>query len=124
MSSSAFVKSPLRRRRCRRTKQTGSYTLARDAAAHIITDYIEDKLVAYHPAVINGVVFNNGQYLAPNPWGPVVDGADILAAAANKEYAKYGFNITYIDDWFDHHAHAGEVHCATNVARDASQKWW
>ncbi|KAM0665040.1 hypothetical protein ACQRIU_006193 [Beauveria bassiana] len=84
----------------------------------------EDKLVAYHPAVINGVVFNDGKYLAPNPWGPVVDGADILAAAANKEYAKYGFNITYIDDWFDHHAHAGEVHCATNVARDASQKWW
>ncbi|KFG87995.1 arginine deiminase type-3 [Metarhizium anisopliae] len=84
----------------------------------------EDLLVAFHPAVINGVVFNNGQYLAPNPWGPVVDRHDLLAEAANKAYAKHGFNITYIDDWFDHHAHAGEVHCATNVARDASKKWW
>ncbi|KAM3499452.1 hypothetical protein MY11210_009611 [Beauveria gryllotalpidicola] len=85
---------------------------------------VDNRVVAFYPAVINGVVYNNGQYLAPNPWGPVIDGSDILAAAASKEYAKLGFNITYMDDWFDHHKKVGETHCGTNVNRDASKKWW
>ncbi|KAG8413595.1 hypothetical protein J3458_012669 [Metarhizium acridum] len=85
---------------------------------------VDNQLVAFHPAVINGVVYNNGKYLAPNPWGPVINGSDILAAASNEQYGKLGFEVTYMDDWFDHHKHAGETHCGTNVARDASKKWW
>ncbi|TWU74235.1 hypothetical protein ED733_004014 [Metarhizium rileyi] len=84
----------------------------------------DNQVVPFHPAIINGVVYNNGKYLAPNPWGPVINGSDILAAAASEAYRKVGFEVTYMDDWFDHHQRVGDTHCGTNVARDASKKWW
>ncbi|OAA32107.1 protein-arginine deiminase type-3 [Moelleriella libera RCEF 2490] len=79
--------------------------------------------LALYPSIINGIVFGNRKYLAPNPWGPVVNATDIIAAGARQAYAKAGFQVTYMDDWYDHHVLMGEVHCGTNVARDASDKW-
>ncbi|OAQ72042.1 protein-arginine deiminase [Pochonia chlamydosporia 170] len=83
-----------------------------------------DGNLAFYPGTINGVVYENRQYLAPNPWGPIIGGQDIMAKAVSEAYAKAGFNVTYMDDWFDHHILAGETHCGSNVARDISQKWW
>ncbi|KAG8405109.1 hypothetical protein J3459_011399 [Metarhizium acridum] len=81
-------------------------------------------MLALHPATINGVVYDNRQYMAPNPWGPIIGGKDILAEALSEAYAKAGFQVTFMDGWFDHHVLNGETHCGSNVDRDASQKWW
>lgn len=37
---------------------------------------------AVYPGIINGVVLNDGNYLAPNPWGPVIHGIDVVAEDA------------------------------------------
>ncbi|KAM3462639.1 hypothetical protein MY5147_009794 [Beauveria neobassiana] len=68
MSSSAFVKSPLRRRRCRRTKQTGSYSLARDAAAHVRRLWSSERATFVMPPVTMSCA-NHVQFvlLTPNP---------------------------------------------------------
>ncbi|KAK2603652.1 hypothetical protein QQS21_004125 [Conoideocrella luteorostrata] len=37
-------------------------------------------LTALYPSAINSIVLNNNGVLAPNPWGPKVDGKDVLTA--------------------------------------------
>ncbi|KAM5342228.1 hypothetical protein ACJ41O_015259 [Fusarium nematophilum] len=83
-----------------------------------------DQVIAHHPGTVNGLVLTDSQVLAPNPWGPVVDGKDILAEAVSMAYAKAGFNITFVDDWFSHHLGGGEVHCGSNSWRRAEAPWW
>ena len=84
-----------------------------------------DQVLAYHPATINGIVLSDSFYLAAKPWGPVVDGKDILAEAVRDVYAKAaGYEVTFIDDWISHHINAGEIHCGSNTWRDASAPWW
>ncbi len=83
------------------------------------------SVVSLYPATINSVVLGNNQILAANPWGPVIDGQDILAAAVNASYAKANYTVRYMDDWFNHHEKVGDVHCGTNVIRDIKgAKWW
>ncbi|OAR01118.1 hypothetical protein LLEC1_06481 [Akanthomyces lecanii] len=83
------------------------------------------NLAALYPAGINSVVMGGNQVLAANPWGPVIDGQDILAAAVNASYAKANYTVRYVDDWFSHHDKYSDVHCATNMIRDfAGAKWW
>ncbi|EGX88147.1 putative protein-arginine deiminase [Cordyceps militaris CM01] len=82
------------------------------------------QVAALYPGCINGVVLSNTQYAAPNPWGPVVDGKDILASAVNAAYAKANFTVHYMDDFFTHHVESGEVHCGSNVIRGTTAKWW
>ncbi|OAA36650.1 arginine deiminase type-3 [Metarhizium rileyi] len=84
----------------------------------------KSRFLALFPETVNGVVYPRGQYMAPNPWGPIIGGKDIIADAVSKAYATVGFNATFMDDWFDHHVQHGETHCGSNTARDASQKWW
>ncbi|PGH20807.1 hypothetical protein AJ80_03434 [Polytolypa hystricis UAMH7299] len=79
---------------------------------------------ALYPAVINGVVLSDTQYLAPNPWGPIVDGRDIMADVVKEVYKKAGFDLIFIDDWNSHHTWGGDVHCGTNMIRDGSRPWW
>ncbi|KAH8168349.1 protein-arginine deiminase (PAD) domain-containing protein [Sarocladium implicatum] len=82
------------------------------------------QTVALYPGIVNGLVLPNKNVLAPNPWGPVIDGEDILAAAANKVYAAAGHNVTYIDDYYTFHVGQGEVHCGTNSWREKDKPWW
>lgn len=84
----------------------------------------EDQVVAHHPATINGVVLSDSFYLAPNPWGPVIDGKDILAEAVRAAYGKANYEVTFIDDWISHHVARGEIHCGSNTWRDAEAPWW
>jgi protein-arginine deiminase len=77
------------------------------------------------PGVINGIVLTGyGTYVAPNPWGPAINGVDVVAEAVKKEYAKLGLNVTFVDDWNSHHNYGGEVHCGTNTVRQMDQPWW
>lgn len=84
----------------------------------------KSRAIAFYPSAINGIVYGNGEYLAPKPWGPNINGKDIIATAVREAYARAGFSVTFMDDWFDHHVLLGQTHGGTNVARDASQKWW
>lgn len=79
--------------------------------------------VSLYPNPINGLVLNNGDILAPTPWGPVIDGVDILAAAVKTIYHKLGFQVSFVDNWNSHHTWGGEVHCGTNVIREG-ERWW
>ncbi|KAI9150756.1 Protein-arginine deiminase type-4 [Paramyrothecium foliicola] len=84
-----------------------------------------DKTIrAFHPAIINGVVLTNSTVLAPNPWGPVIDGRDILLAEAEDIYAKAGYKVIWQDDWFSFHVRLGEIHCGTNTWRSTGGAWW
>ncbi|RSM06259.1 hypothetical protein CDV31_009196 [Fusarium ambrosium] len=82
------------------------------------------QLVAFYPGTVNGVVLADSFVLAPNPWGPVIDGEDIIAKAVQETYAQANFNVTFQDDWFSHHLGMGEVHCGTNTWRTTDTKWW
>ncbi|KAM6478550.1 hypothetical protein HDV62DRAFT_382687 [Trichoderma sp. SZMC 28011] len=88
------------------------------------TRYTGPRLTAMYPGAINGVVLSDSQILAPAQWGPIIDGKDIFATAVRDSYSKINFNVTFIDDWYDHHELDGEVHCGTNVYRDTSAPWW
>ncbi|KHN98938.1 arginine deiminase type-3 [Metarhizium album ARSEF 1941] len=76
------------------------------------------------PIATDGLAIGEGQYLAPNPWGPLVNGTDIFAEATSKAFAKAGLNVTYFDNWLFQHEVGGGMHRATNLVRDISQKWW
>ncbi|KAJ6436959.1 putative peptidylarginine deiminase [Purpureocillium lavendulum] len=82
------------------------------------------QVTAFYPETINGIVLSNSQYVAPNPWGPIIDGKDIIAEAVSAAYAKINYNVSYMDDWFSHHTGDGEVHCGSNAIRDAFAQWW
>ncbi|KAL9947036.1 hypothetical protein ACHAP6_004169 [Verticillium nonalfalfae] len=82
-------------------------------------------VLTVYPNAINSIVLTaNHTVLAPNPFGPVIDGVDIIAEAITAAYARVNFKVTYIDDWFSHYMSAGDVHDGTNVWRDASMPWW
>ncbi|KAL1853926.1 hypothetical protein Daus18300_011668 [Diaporthe australafricana] len=83
------------------------------------------KVRAFFPGAVNNLVLSGFKTsIAPNPFGPVVDGKDLISEAVVKEYAKIGMNVTFIDDWYTHHSFGGEVHCGTNTVRDMSAQWW
>ncbi|KFY05100.1 hypothetical protein O988_00255 [Pseudogymnoascus sp. VKM F-3808] len=79
--------------------------------------------VSLYPNPINGLVLNHGDILAPRPWGPVIDGVDILATAVQTIYRKLGFQVSFVDNWNSHHTWGGEVHCGTNAIREG-KGWW
>ena len=82
------------------------------------------KVGAYFPNVLNGLVLSGwNTYVAPKPYGPVVDGIDVLAKAVSETYAKADMRVHFVDDWNTHHPN-GEVHCGTNSFRDMSARWW
>ncbi len=82
------------------------------------------QVSAMYPGCINGVVLSDKEYVAPNPWGPIIDGQDILATAVTAAYAKANYTIHFMDDWFSHHMGMGEVHCGSNTVRETTAKWW
>ncbi|KAF7594843.1 hypothetical protein BBP40_008173 [Aspergillus hancockii] len=79
---------------------------------------------ALYPGAINNLVLDRAEIVAPRPWGPVVNGTDMIAAAVLEAYGQLGYNVTYVDNWNSHHTWGGEVHCGTNTIRDADTKWW
>ncbi|KAM3496956.1 hypothetical protein MY10362_009675 [Beauveria mimosiformis] len=81
--------------------------------------------ISLYPATINSVVLDNKQILAPNPWGPVIEGRDVLAAGVDAAYKKANYTVLYMDDWFTHHKKVGDVHCGSNAIRELTGvKWW
>ncbi|OAA59372.1 Protein-arginine deiminase [Cordyceps fumosorosea ARSEF 2679] len=76
------------------------------------------------PSLVNGVPLSDSHYVAPKPFGPVINGRDMFELVATSVYNKAGFTtVDFVDDWRLHLA-SGDVHCFTNTYRDASQPWW
>lgn len=81
--------------------------------------------VAYQPGFVNGYVAGDHDFVAPNPFGPVIDGADIFKKDFEAKLTAIGYSVRWIDDWDLYHTGDGEVHCGTNAARQIpSAKWW
>jgi protein-arginine deiminase len=79
-------------------------------------------LAAFVRAAVNGVVLGPDHYLSTKQdGGPVVGGRDIFAEAVSAAYGRAGMKVTYIDGSM---FHGGEVHCGTNMLRDAAVPWW
>ncbi|BCS24489.1 protein-arginine deiminase domain-containing protein [Aspergillus puulaauensis] len=83
----------------------------------------EFQLVSFLPATVNGVVLGK-HYVSPKPWGPVVEGDDIMAKASRQAYARANMSISFVDDYLSHHVVGGEVHCGSNTLREADVTWW
>jgi protein-arginine deiminase len=110
-------------------------TLYHDASFHLgatddglpphTDDIMENErlTVGFHPSSINGIVTGR-HYLSPKPFGPIVNGTDMLAQAVEKAYAKAGMDVRYVDDFLSHHVGAGEIHCGSNTLRQTNQVWW
>lgn len=99
----------------------------RDQLPYIGPSSPDEKLacMAIYPGTINGVVLTGfGTYLAPKPWGPIIDGKDIMAEATTKVYEELGWKVKFLDNWNSHHSYGGEVHCGTNTIREMGRRWW
>jgi protein-arginine deiminase len=73
--------------------------------------------IAEIPNAVNGLVLNNGVYIAPKPYGPIIGGKDIFAEAISKAFQSTGFQVRYVDDLLGAHFSGGEIHCVTNTLR-------
>lgn len=82
------------------------------------------QLSAFYPATVNSVVLSRSLLAAPNPWGPVIDGVDVLAAATTEAYARVNYTVAFVDDWMSHHMGSDNVHCGSNTIRDMDGRWW
>ncbi|RSM08121.1 hypothetical protein CEP52_004814 [Fusarium oligoseptatum] len=83
----------------------------------------ERQVKSFFPQSINGLVLGR-DYLTPKPWGPVIDGRDILEEAIKDVYARANMTVWLIDDYMSHHVRGGEVHCGTNTLREKDVAWW
>ncbi|XP_061687896.1 protein-arginine deiminase type-2 [Syngnathoides biaculeatus] len=84
----------------------------------------EFRAVAFYPDMVNMIVL--GQSLGiPKPFGPKVNGRCALEAEMCSLMADLGLTCTFIDDFASYHRLLGEVHCGSNVRREAFDfKWW
>lgn len=82
------------------------------------------SVCSLYPNAINSLVLGGTEVVAPNPWGPVIDGKDLISEAVTAAYAKINYTVRYLDDWYSHHMGTGEVHCGTNTIRDMTENWW
>jgi protein-arginine deiminase len=73
--------------------------------------------VAEIPNAINGVSLNNGEYLMPKSYGPVVNGRDVFQDAVTKVLTGIGLHPKVVDDFLALHMEDGELHCGTNTYR-------
>lgn len=85
----------------------------------------KDRVMALFPASINNLVLTGYETsIAPNPWGPSLNGIDVMAEDIKSKFEEVGWDVEYIDDWDSHHNYGGEVHCGSNSIRDMSAPWW
>lgn len=75
------------------------------------------------PSQVNGVPLSESLFMAPKPWGPVVDGEDVIQKMSRDAYSAAGLEVDFVDEW-DLHLASGDLHCYTNAYRAPSAQWW
>ncbi|XP_077460240.1 protein-arginine deiminase type-2 isoform X2 [Stigmatopora argus] len=84
----------------------------------------ESRAVAFYPDMVNMIVLGKNLGI-PKPFGPKVNGRCALEAEMCSLMEGLGLNCTFIDDFASYHRLLGEVHCGSNVRREAFDfKWW
>jgi protein-arginine deiminase len=74
---------------------------------------------------VNGFVVGDRDFIAPDPFGPIIGGQDMFKKDFETKLSGIGYTVRWIDDWDLYHVNLGEVHCATNAARKIPEaKWW
>ncbi|KAK9528590.1 hypothetical protein VZT92_012743 [Zoarces viviparus] len=82
------------------------------------------RAVAYYPDMVNMIVLGRNLGI-PKPFGPKVNGRCALEAEMCSLMEGLGLNCTFIDDFASYHKLLGEVHCGSNVRREAFDfRWW
>ncbi|CAB1450188.1 unnamed protein product [Pleuronectes platessa] len=82
------------------------------------------RAVAYYPDMVNMIVLGKNLGI-PKPFGPKVNGRCVLEAEMCSLMGGLGLTCTFIDDFASYHKLLGEVHCGSNVRREAFDfKWW
>ncbi|XP_068561522.1 protein-arginine deiminase type-2 isoform X2 [Cebidichthys violaceus] len=90
----------------------------------VVEDKTEYKAVAYYPDMVNMIVLGKNLGI-PKPFGPKVNGHCALEAEMCYLMEGLGLSCTFIDDFASYHQLLGEVHCGSNVRREAFDfKWW
>ncbi|NTX34106.1 protein-arginine deiminase [Myxococcus sp. CA033] len=80
---------------------------------------------ALQPGTVNLLSVSRSLVIAPDPHGLVIDGKDIFKVQLEEALAPHGIRVHWTDTWDLYHLGGGEVHCATNSAREVpSTKWW
>ncbi|MDT3399737.1 protein-arginine deiminase family protein [Streptomyces sp. B1866] len=79
-----------------------------------------EGLLAYSPAVVNGLSLTARDFAAPIPHGPRLDGRDVLRAETEARLRATGVTVHWVEDFSWAHMSGGEVHCATNALRDVT----
>ncbi|HVJ94646.1 MAG TPA: protein-arginine deiminase family protein [Labilithrix sp.] len=86
---------------------------------------LQGESIAYQPGMVNGIYIADRHFVAPDPHGPVINGADIFKTAMSEALAPFNITVHFAEDWDTYHRNLGEVHCATNTTRQIPQaKWW
>jgi len=70
--------------------------------------------------LVNGLVIDE-HFISPKPFGPVVDGVDILEESCRKALQEAGVVVHFLDAFEAYSRNAGEIHCGTNAIRQAPE---
>ncbi|KAL4880278.1 hypothetical protein BJY04DRAFT_219275 [Aspergillus karnatakaensis] len=107
------------------SQNTGGDYILRDGTNNASPPVLEGeyKVLAFLPGAINGIV-SGKHYIAPDPFGPVVDGVDVIKRGVEEAYGRAGMCVLFIDNFFSHHNQAGQVHCASNTLRGVDGVGW
>ncbi|KAM6981186.1 protein-arginine deiminase type-2 [Aplochiton taeniatus] len=82
------------------------------------------RAAAYFPDMVNMIVLGKNLGV-PKPFGPQVDGHCAIEKEMCSLMEGLGLHCTFIDDFASYHKLLGEVHCGSNVRRQAFPvKWW
>jgi protein-arginine deiminase len=82
-------------------------------------------VTAYQPATVNLLAVSPTLVIAPDPHGPLIDGKDPFKARMEEALARYGIRVRWSEVWDLYHRGGGQMHCATNSAREVPQTpWW
>ncbi|WP_338044971.1 protein-arginine deiminase family protein, partial [Myxococcus vastator] len=84
-----------------------------------------DGVTAYQPATLNLLSLTPTEVVAPDPHGPLIDGRDPFKTRFEEALGAHGIRVHWVDAWAPFHIAQGDVHCATQSARQVPDvKWW
>jgi protein-arginine deiminase len=83
-----------------------------------------ERADSFFPNMVNMIVLGS-QLAIPKPFGPIVNGVCQFEQAVRSQLDPLGLTCNFIDDWDTYFKNFGELHCGTNVKRQASSfPWW
>lgn len=78
------------------------------------------------PDMVNLLVINQARVVVPDPFGPIINGTDVIKQEVETRLQNIGLDPVFVDDFELYHRAAGEIHCGTNAQRQIPTNihWW